>query len=62
MAGYEYDGYVNAQIEHLDVEPDSDHFLLCGNPVMIDEAWGYLKDVRFKSKNVVREKYVFASE
>jgi ferredoxin-NADP reductase len=62
VAGYEYDGYVNAQIEHLDVEPDSDHFLLCGNPVMIDEAWGYLKDVRFKSKNVVREKYVFARE
>ena len=29
---------------------------------MIDEAWGYLKDVRFKSKNVVREKYVFARE
>ena len=60
--GYEYDGYVNAQLEHLDVNLDSDHFLLCGNPGMIDNAWGYLKESGFKSKNVVREKYVFARE
>jgi ferredoxin-NADP reductase len=62
VAGYEHDGYVNAQIERLDVNPDSDHFLLCGNPVMIDDAWGYLKESGFKSKQVVREKYVFARE
>jgi ferredoxin-NADP reductase len=62
VAGYEYDGYVNAQIERLDVNPDSDHFLLCGNPGMIDDAWGYLKESGFKSKQVVREKYVFARE
>ena len=61
-AGYEYDGYVNAQIERLDVNPDSDHFLLCGNPEMIDDAWGYLKKNSFKAKNVVREKYVFARD
>ena len=61
-AGYEYDGYVNAQIERLDVNPDSDHFLLCGNPEMIDDAWGYLKENGFKAKNVVREKYVFARD
>lgn len=61
-AGYEHDGYVNAQIERLDVNPDSDHFLLCGNPEMIDDAWGYLKESGFKAKNVVREKYVFARE
>ena len=60
--GYEYDGYVNTQIERLDVNPESDHFLLCGNPKMIDDAWGYLKESGFKSKNVVREKYVFARE
>jgi ferredoxin-NADP reductase len=60
IAGYEYDGYVNAQIERLDVNPDSDYFLLCGNPEMIDDAWGYLKESGFKPKNVVREKYVFA--
>ena len=61
-AAYEYDGYVNAQIERLDVNPDSDHFLLCGNPKMIDDAWGYLKARGFKPKNAVREKYVFARE
>jgi ferredoxin-NADP reductase len=61
-AGYEHDGYVNAQIERLGVNPESDHFLLCGNPEMIDDAWGYLKKSGFKAKNVVREKYVFARE
>ena len=61
-AGYEHDGYVNTQIERLEVNPDSDHFLLCGNPEMIDDAWGYLKESGFKAKNVVREKYVFARE
>lgn len=62
MAGYEHDGYVNAQLERLDVNPGSDHFLLCGNPRMIDDAWAYLKESGFKSKNVVREKYVFARD
>ncbi len=61
-AGYEHDGYVNAQIERLEVTPDADHFLLCGNPGMIDDAWAYLKESGFKPKHVVREKYVFARE
>lgn len=62
IAKYERVGYVNAQIDVLEVNPESDHFLLCGNPAMIDDVWGKLKDRGVKSKNVVREKYVFARE
>ena len=62
IAKYERVGYVNAQIDVLEVNPESDHFLLCGNPAMIDDVWGKLKERGVKSKNVVREKYVFARE
>ena len=61
-ADYENDGYVNAQIDGLDINPSSDHFLLCGNPAMIDDVWGKLKERGVNSRNVVREKYVFARE
>jgi len=59
---FEYDGYVNAQLAAMDLNPEKDHVLLCGNPQMIDDAWGMMKEQGFKAKQVVREKYVFAKE
>lgn len=61
-AAYEYDGYVNEQLIDLSLNGSADFVLLCGNPNMIDEAWGYLRNAGFKAKQVVREKYVFAKE
>lgn len=58
----EYAGYVTEQLRSLNVSKDSDHILLCGNPMMIDDAWSYLKGESFRPKKVVREKYVFARE
>ncbi len=55
-------GYVQAQLMALEPNPETDHVLLCGNPKMIDDAYAQLKEVGFKVKQVVREKYVFAKE
>lgn len=58
----EFAGYVTEQLQALAPDPERDHVLLCGNPAMIDDAWGYLKELNFRPKKVVREKYVFARE
>ncbi|MBL4682635.1 MAG: hypothetical protein JKY88_18195 [Pseudomonadales bacterium] len=57
-----YKGYVQARIHDLLPQPDSDHFLLCGHPGMIDEVYAELKTLGFGVKQVVREKYVFSKE
>lgn len=59
---YEFSGYVTAQLGDIGVDPAGDHFLLCGNPHMIDDAWPWLKEQGFRAKQVTREKYVFAKE
>ena len=61
-AKHEYDGYVTAQVEDLQPAIKTDHYLLCGNPQMIDDVWGHLKEIGFRPRQVVREKYVFARE
>ena len=61
-ASHERDGYVTRQIDQLQPDKATDHYLLCGNPNMIDDVWGYLKSMGFRPKQVVREKYVFARE
>ncbi len=59
---HERRGYVTDQLGSFSPNPDSDHFLLCGNPQMIDDCFGLLREFGFKAKQVVREKYVFAKE
>lgn len=59
---YDYDGRVQIALAALDLEPETDHVLLCGNPFMIDEVYADLKLRGFRVRNVVREKYVFARE
>tara|TARA_R110002073_G_scaffold5617_10_gene34465 strand:- start:2569 stop:3399 length:831 start_codon:yes stop_codon:yes gene_type:complete len=56
----QFRGYVQDQLFQLGPDPESDHFLLCGNPKMIDDVYPRLKELGFSVKQVVREKYVFA--
>lgn len=58
---FEYHGYVQARLEHLSPDPATDHILLCGNPHMIDDTYALLKQQGFTARQVVREKYVFAT-
>ncbi len=61
-ADYEFNGYVTGQLPSLTPDAGNDHFLLCGNPAMVEDAWGYLKGSGIQSRQVIREKYVFAKE
>jgi len=53
-------GYVQDALFKLTPNPATDHFLLCGNPKMIDDIYPKLKQLGLGVKQVVREKYVFA--
>ena len=59
---WESDGYVTSALDALSPDPATDHVMLCGNPQMIDDAYGPLKERGFKPRQVIREKYVFARE
>ena len=59
---YERHSYVTEQINSFKPDAGTDHFLLCGNPYMINDVYGLLKQNGFKAKQVVREKYVFARQ
>jgi len=61
-APYEHPGYVTEQLARLDLDPSRDQLLLCGNPQMIDDCYGKLKEQKFTAKQVHREKYVFAKD
>ncbi|MBQ73707.1 MAG: hypothetical protein CMQ20_01640 [Gammaproteobacteria bacterium] len=58
----EINGYVTGQIAGFSPDPESDKFMLCGNPRMIDDCFGLLKELGFTAKQVVREKYVYAKK
>lgn len=60
LEAYEHEGYVTAHIQSFAPNPDTDHFLICGNPNMIDDCYGQLKADGFSARQVVREKYLFA--
>lgn len=56
----EFKGYVQERLKELTMSPVTDHILLCGNPMMIDETYAWLKSEGFGVRQVIREKYVFA--
>lgn len=58
----DYSGYVLARFEAAQMNTDKDLVFLCGNPNMIDESFDWLKQKGFRSRQVVREKYVFAKD
>lgn len=59
---YERLGYVTDFVDTFEPNSETDRFLLCGNPRMIDDCYGRLKTLGFSAKQVVREKYVFAKD
>lgn len=59
---FDYSGYVQSRFEDARMNPDMDLVFLCGNPHMIDESFDWLKEKGFPSRQVIREKYVFAKD
>lgn len=57
---YERQGYVQQQLDNLNLNPSSDIIFLCGNPNMIDAVYEKLVGMGFDAKTVRREKYVFS--
>ncbi len=55
-----FKGYVQAKLEALKPNPETDLVYLCGNPNMVDDVFSMLKDLDFGVKQVKREKYVFS--
>jgi ferredoxin-NADP reductase len=55
-------GYVQDALFSMQLDPATDHILLCGNPKMIDDCYPKLKDMGFGVRQVVREKYVYAKD
>ena len=60
LAGHECQGYVQARMQHLNLNPERDIVYLCGNPDMVDQAMAWLKELGFPVARVRREKYLFA--
>lgn len=59
---YVCQGYVQSQLELLELDGHRDLVLLCGNPKMVDECFANLKESGFGVRQVIREKYVFAKD
>jgi ferredoxin-NADP reductase len=63
---YEQKGYVQDALDHalqqLNMRPETDLVLLCGNPPMVDDTFSTLREKGFGVRNVIREKYVYARE
>lgn len=54
----EFKGYVQDQLEALDIQPDTDIVYLCGNPNMVDAAFLMLQTIQMPRQKVRREKYI----
>lgn len=57
---FERRGYVQELFPVLNLNPESDIVYLCGNPLMIDDAFSKLTNLGFDKKSVRREKYSFS--
>ena len=62
LESYERSGYVTAAMAEQPYDPHTDFFMLCGNPLMVDDAFALLKRLGFSGRRVRREKYVFARQ
>ncbi len=54
----DFDGHVHAYLKQVEFNPDNDIAYLCGNPAMVDEAYGLLKEKNLPVRQIRREKYV----
>ena len=62
LQSFDHHGHVTDRLRQLPLVAGTDHILLCGNPMMIDDCFSLLKTLGFKARQVVREKYVFAKD
>ena len=62
LGKYTREGYVQSQLQSLDLDVDRDLVMLCGNPAMVDESFEDIKKQGFGVRQVIREKYVFAKD
>ncbi len=51
-------GYVQNFLAKFDFDPENDIAYLCGNPNMVDEAFGLLKEKGMPVPLIKREKYI----
>ncbi len=58
LKDHEVSGYVQNQLEKLDLNPETDVVYICGNPNMIDQSFEMLTSAGFDIKSVRREKYI----
>ncbi|MCZ6827044.1 MAG: FAD-binding oxidoreductase [Gammaproteobacteria bacterium] len=58
VADHECEGYVQARMQQLDMDPERDIVYLCGNPDMVDQAMAWLKELGFPIARLRREKYL----
>lgn len=52
------EGHVQSYLETLKFDAENDVAYLCGNPAMVDDAFGLLKEARMPVPQIRREKYV----
>lgn len=55
---YEVSGYVQSHLEPLQIKAGADIAYLCGNPLMVDEAFAVLQELGLDRAHIRREKYI----
>jgi len=55
---YELPGYVQNHLEELQINPTGDIAYLCGNPLMVDDAFNKLQEFGIDRARIRREKYI----
>lgn len=55
---WDYDGHVHSYLKTVEFDTQNDVAYLCGNPAMVDEAFGLLKEAGMLVPQIRREKYV----
>lgn len=55
---YEFSGYVQDQLQLLNIKPEGDIAYLCGNPHMVDAAFNRLMELGLDRTRIRREKYI----
>lgn len=55
---HEVTGYVQNQLQELQIQPEGDIVYLCGNPAMVDDAFTMLQEMGLDRAHIRREKYI----
>ncbi len=55
---FDLEGHVQSYLEMVKFDAENDVVYLCGNPAMVDDAFGLLKEAGMPVSQIRREKYV----